>query len=111
MKGSINPPGEATREQLLRAAREHVSNGLLMQAEAAFAHAVEDGDVEAVSEYALFMRRTGRLERALDSVNQQIIDDPAILSASDQNSIVFRGGSSRQYGCDPPQAWLTYRFD
>ena len=88
-EGSIEPPTEATREQLLDAAREHVSKGLLMQAEAAFAHAVEDGDVDAVSEYALFMRRTGRLERALE-LNQQIIDDPKILSATDRKSIVHR---------------------
>jgi hypothetical protein len=35
-----------------------------MQAEATFAHAIEDGGAEAVSEFALFMRRTGRLERS-----------------------------------------------
>jgi tetratricopeptide (TPR) repeat protein len=87
--GSVEPPIQATREQLLRAAREHVSNGLLMQAEAAFAHAIKDGNVDAVSEYALFMRRTGRLEQALE-LNRQIIDDPTVLSASDRHSITHR---------------------
>ncbi len=37
---SVEPPVQATREQLLDAARSHAANGLLMQAEAAFAHAI-----------------------------------------------------------------------
>lgn len=76
----------ATREQILTVARGHAAKGLLMQAEAAFAHAIKDGDLEALSEFALFMRRTGRLERALE-LNRQIIDDPKVLSATDQDSI------------------------
>jgi tetratricopeptide (TPR) repeat protein len=88
-EGSVEPPTQATREQLLRAAREHMTNGLLMQAEAAFAHAIKDGNVDAVSEYALFMRRTGRLEQALE-LNRQIIADPTILSATDRDSVAHR---------------------
>lgn len=87
--GSVEPPSQATREQLLQAARKHVTNGLLMQAEAAFAHAIEEGNMDAVSEYALFMRRTGRLEQAL-ALNRQIIEDPTILSATDRGSIAHR---------------------
>lgn len=86
---SVEPPAQATQEQLLDAARSHVANGLLMQAEAAFAHAIEDGGAEAVSEFALFMRRTGRLERALE-LNRQIIDDPEMLSATDRNSVACK---------------------
>jgi tetratricopeptide (TPR) repeat protein len=86
---SVEPPTQATREQLLNTARDHAANGVLMQAEAAFAHAIEDGDVDAVSEFALFMRRTGRLERALE-LNRQIIEDPKILRATDRDSIAHR---------------------
>lgn len=88
-EGSVEPPTQATHEQLLRAARDHAANGHLMQAEAAFAHAIKDGDVDALSEYALFMRRTGRLEQALE-LNQQIIDDPKTLSATDRDSLIHR---------------------
>lgn len=87
--GSVEPPIQATHEQLLVAARDHAASGHLMQAEAAFAHAIKDGDVDALSEYALFMRRTGRLEQALE-LNQQVIDDPKILSATDRDSLVHR---------------------
>lgn len=82
-------PTSASRTQLLEAAREHAKNGLLMQAEAAFAHAIEDRDVASISEFALFMRRTGRLERALE-LNQQIIEDPSILSSTDQESVAHK---------------------
>ncbi|WP_433471265.1 DUF4062 domain-containing protein [Saccharomonospora azurea] len=88
-EASIEPPARATREQLLETARGHADNGLLMQAEAAFSHAVEDGNVEAISQFALFMRRTGRLERALE-LNRQIIEDPKLLSSTDRESVAHR---------------------
>lgn len=49
----------------------------------------EDGGAEAVSEFALFMRRTGRLDGALE-LNRQVINDPEILSATDRNSISYK---------------------
>ncbi|MEV6644242.1 DUF4062 domain-containing protein [Amycolatopsis sp. NPDC051371] len=79
----------ASHIKLLEAAKEHAKSGLLMQAELLFAQAIEDGDVEAVAEFALFMRRTGRLDTALE-LNQKIIEDPGVLSSTDHDSVARR---------------------
>lgn len=67
---------QSGKEELLAAARAHAASGMLVQAEAAFARATEDGAAEALLEFAQFMRRTGRLERARE-LNAQVIDNLA----------------------------------
>lgn len=64
------------RDQLLQAAQTAASNGFLVQAEAIFAQSTQDGAPVALLAFARFMRRTGRLERALE-LNQEVIDNLA----------------------------------
>lgn len=64
------------RDQLLHAAQTAAASGLLVQAEAIFAQATQDGAPAALLAFARFMRRTGRLERALE-LNQEVIDNLA----------------------------------
>jgi len=50
----------------LTAAEEFEAKGLMTQAEAAYARAIADSDVVSLEKYAHFLRRTGRLSRALE---------------------------------------------
>ncbi len=94
---SVEPSSSATRAQLLESAKAHAANGLLMQAEAAFAHAIKDGDPEALTEFARFMRRTGRLEQALE-LNKELLYDPEMLSATDAQSVGYKVNSLASMG-------------
>lgn len=73
---ALDTAGIATqdRHELLTEAETAASEGLLVQAEALFAQATRDGAPEALLSFARFMRRTGRLERALE-LNQEVIDN------------------------------------
>ncbi len=94
---SVEPSSGSTQAQLLESAKAHAANGLLMQAEAAFAHAIKDGDPEALTEFAQFMRRTGRLEHAL-KLNNELLHDPEILSAADAQSVGYKVNSLASMG-------------
>ncbi len=72
------------RAELLAVARRNARSGLLMQAETAFAIATEDGDPQALLEFAQFMRRTGRLEQALGLNNRLLMSRGILTSDSDQ---------------------------
>jgi tetratricopeptide (TPR) repeat protein len=94
---SVEPPGGSTVEQLLDVARKHASDGLIMQAEAAFAHAISDGNPEALTEYAQFSRRIGQLDRALE-LNRRLLSDPALLQATDAAATAYRVSSLANIG-------------
>ncbi|ALU73766.1 hypothetical protein H351_32390 (plasmid) [Rhodococcus erythropolis R138] len=83
--------------QLLETAKKHAAAGHLMQAEAAFSHAIKDGDPEALTEFAQFMRRTGRLEKALE-LNNQLLDDPTLLARDDAEAVGYRTNSLANMG-------------
>ncbi len=93
----VEPSASATQPQLLESAKANAANGLLMQAEAAFAHAIKDGDPEALTEFAKFMRRTGRLERAL-ALNKELLSDPVLLNSTDPQSVGYRVSSLANMG-------------
>ncbi|MCG8918593.1 tetratricopeptide repeat protein [Actinokineospora sp. PR83] len=90
LQGSVQPqPFSATPEQILEKAKEHAANGLTMQAEAAFAFAIKDNDPAALSEFALFMRRTGRVTKALE-INQAILANPEIIGDTSTDAVSLR---------------------
>lgn len=88
---------DSTPAQMLEAAKKHAADGLRMQAEACFAHAIKDGDPEALTEFALFMRRTGRLDKALE-LNKQLLEDPALLGRTDAAAVGYKTGSLANMG-------------
>lgn len=73
------------RDQLLQAAETAAASGLLVQAEAVFAQSTQDGAPAALLAFARFMRRTGRLERALE-LNREVIDN--LVGKPDDKSTV-----------------------
>jgi len=66
------------RSDLVESARTFANQGLLMQAEAAYAGATDGGEPELLLEFGRFMRRTGRLEQAM-ALNYRIVEDPELL--------------------------------
>ena len=85
----LRSPDAVSLEQLLESARGHAQKGLLMQAEAAFSHAIASGDPAAILEYAQFMRRTGRLNLAMD-LNRQVLGDEHLLASDSVASVRAR---------------------
>jgi tetratricopeptide (TPR) repeat protein len=83
------------REELLESARAFAADGLLVQAEAAFAGATEDGAPEDMLEFGQFMRRTGRLQKAME-LNRKVVEDPNLLTArgADATSLRVRAMSN-----------------
>jgi tetratricopeptide (TPR) repeat protein len=82
--GTLTAPGAgvaATGATALIAAEAFEAGGLMTQAEAAYAEAIADADLESLEKYARFLRRTGRLTRSLE-INERILsqltisDDP-----------------------------------
>lgn len=90
-------PIASSTPQLLEIARKHSSDGLLMQAEAAYSIAVKDDDPQAVTEFALFMRRTGRPHQAL-KLNKQLLKNPILLSQTSSESFSLRANSLANMG-------------
>jgi len=78
LASAIAPDSRLTREQLLQSARALAADGLRMQAEAAYANAIADGDPAATLEFAQFMRRTGRLAKALQ-LNNTVLENQDLL--------------------------------
>jgi tetratricopeptide (TPR) repeat protein len=77
------------RDELLESARAFAADGLLVQAEAAFARATEAGVPEDVLEFAQFMRRTGRLQKAME-LNRKVVEDPHLLMARTASAMSLR---------------------
>ncbi|MBB1033633.1 tetratricopeptide repeat protein [Dietzia sp. CQ4] len=84
-------------DRMLETAKERATSGYLMQAEAAFSHAIKDGNPEALTEFAQFMRRTGRLDQAL-KLNRQLLDDPILLARDDADAVAYRTNSLANMG-------------
>lgn len=82
---------------LLDVAAAFIEKQLWMQAEKAFALAIADGSPLAITKYANFMRRTGRSHTAME-LNEQLLDDPVLLSNSDPESVGFRVNSLTSIG-------------
>lgn len=62
----------------LASAERLEAQGLMTQAEAAYARAIVDSDVVSLEKYARFLRRTGRLSRALE-IDRRILSQLASL--------------------------------
>lgn len=71
-----------SQQQLLELAREKARLGLRLQAEIAYSKAVADGDPVIALEYARFMRRTGRLDAALE-LNRSVLEDASVLASAE----------------------------
>ena len=68
--GSVPEDGQSVDP--LELAESFESKGLMTQAEAAYAKAVADNDVDSLEKYARFLRRTGRLAKSLE-INERIL--------------------------------------
>jgi tetratricopeptide (TPR) repeat protein len=78
--GTLTAPGAgvaAIGATALLAAEAFEAGGLMTQAEAAYAEAIADADLESLEKYARFLRRTGRLTRSLE-INERILSQLAI---------------------------------
>jgi tetratricopeptide (TPR) repeat protein len=81
--GTSTAPGAgvaAAGATALLAAETFEAGGLMTQAEAAYAEAIADADLESLEKYARFLRRTGRLTRSLE-INERILSQ---LTISDE---------------------------
>ncbi|YCU34418.1 tetratricopeptide repeat protein [Mycobacteroides abscessus] len=90
-------PKQRSGADLLDVAAAFIEKQLWMQAEKAFALAIADGSPIAITKYANFMRRTGRSHTAME-LNEQLLDDPVLLSNSDPESVGFRVNSLTSMG-------------
>ena len=90
-----------TVPEFLARARELASQGLVTQAESAYAAAVSTDDRDSLISYAKFLRRTGRLERAFE-INQRILELEDLIvalsesSAADRSHVVANMGVIRR---------------
>jgi len=69
--GPLVPSGLDPNE-LLDAARKFATQGMLVSAETAYSMAIAEDDPQATLEFAKLMRRSGRVERALE-LNEQVL--------------------------------------
>ena len=87
--------------ELLVSARELELQGLMTQAESAYAVAVSIGDCNSLISYAKFLRRTGRLEKAFQ-INSRVLDlktlhvDRSKDSVSDRSDLLANMGLIRR---------------
>jgi tetratricopeptide (TPR) repeat protein len=86
LSSTIAPDSGMTRDQLLESARALATDGLRMQAEAAYATAIADGDPAATLEYAQFMRRTGRVAKALQ-LNNSVLENRDLLTSEKSDAV------------------------
>ncbi len=98
-QASVDTSDLASRDrgELLDIARRHAADGMLLQAEAAFAGATQDGDARSLLEFAQFMRRTGRLERALE-LNHQVVDNTNLLKSQAASAVGARVSAMANIG-------------
>lgn len=83
--------------ELVENATQKAEAGLVTQAELTFSLAVKDREPEALSEFANFMRRTGRLESALE-LNRELLSSPAILISVEAQDVAYRVNSLANIG-------------
>ncbi len=91
-EAELDTEGDSPRDRvkLLEIARRSAQTGLLMQAETAFAIATtDDSEPRSLLEFAQFMRRTGRLEQALD-LNRRILASRSILTSDSADALGAR---------------------
>jgi tetratricopeptide (TPR) repeat protein len=99
---NITPPqdhvesaAEISRDRsALKVAEQYEERGLMTQAEAAYAKAVMDSDAVSLERYAKFLRRTGRLSKALEIDRQilaQLANDENLSETIDQRSRILAG--------------------
>lgn len=69
---ATSPPELPSGATTLETARALESSGLMTQAEAAYAIAIADGDIESLESYARFLRRAGRASRSIE-INSRIL--------------------------------------
>jgi tetratricopeptide (TPR) repeat protein len=93
----ITPDPTMSRDQLLESARALARDGLRMQAEAAYANAIADGDPEATLEYAKFMRRTGRLSKA-QQLNRSVLENGELLVSQESDAVRYRASALANIG-------------
>ena len=93
----ITPDPTMSRDQLLESARSLARDGLRMQAEAAYANAIADGDPEATLEYAKFMRRTGRLSKA-QQLNRSVLENGELLVSQESEAVRYRASALANIG-------------
>ena len=82
-------PSGLQHEELLRAARDFADRKLWMQAETAYSMAIAGGNAQAMLEFAKFMRRSGRIDRALE-LNQQVLADRSTLLSTAPEAVAAR---------------------
>lgn len=75
--------------ELLAAARTYTEQKLFTQAEAAYAAAAVNDDPATVLEFAQFMRRRGRAERAME-LNGQVVADVTLLASQTSEAAELR---------------------
>ena len=94
---TVTPDPAMSRDQLLESARALAGDGLRMQAEAAYANAIADGNPEATLEYAKFMRRTGRLSKA-QQLNRAVLENGELLVSQESDAVRYRASALANIG-------------
>lgn len=92
-----SPAAGQPTSDLLAQAKDLYENGMIVQADGLYAVAIQTDDPEALSEYAQFSRRTGNLDLALE-LNTRLLRLPALLRASDSQSVKYRVRSLANVG-------------
>jgi len=75
--------------ELLEAARSYTEQKLFTQAEAAYAAAAVNNDPATVLEFGQFMRRRGRVARAME-LNRQVVADGNLLASQTSEAAALR---------------------
>lgn len=83
--------------ELLIVARSYADKKLFTQAEAAYAAAAVNDDPATVLEFGQFMRRTGRVERAM-ALNRQIVADAGLLASQTSEAAALRARAMSNIG-------------
>jgi tetratricopeptide (TPR) repeat protein len=90
-------PNIASVQDPLARALEFASTGQLVQAEMLFARAVQNDDPQALSDFARFLRRQGRLNDS-HALNMRVVEDLAGRSALSTEEIGFLSVSLANIG-------------
>ncbi|MGO4660983.1 DUF4062 domain-containing protein [Terrabacter sp. 2TAF16] len=96
---TVDTSAMSTRDhtQLVDSAREYAAAGLLIQAEAAYAIATKNGDPSTLLEFGQLMRRTGRLEQAME-LNRKVMEQPELLFSRSADSAALRARATSNIG-------------
>jgi tetratricopeptide (TPR) repeat protein len=83
--------------ELLESARSYTEQKLFTQAEAAYAAAAIDNDPATILEFGQFMRRRGRMERAME-LNRQVVADHNLLASQTGEAAALRARAMSNIG-------------